>query len=332
MATPQRNQRRLPPSRNPPPDHPGGDNPGPGGLGRVLRWLVPALVLGAVVYFVLDAFPSANLTNAELASATALAAVVAAIVLRQGDWGGAGKVLKAAAVWIGLAAVLLVGYSFREELGFVKNRVLAEIDPSSVRTTGEREITVRASADGHFYLRAKGWLGAERPVFMFVGRVAVEKNLEAFLALDLPGTKFVVGDGPQLEQLRGKYPKTQFTGYRAGDELAATLAEADVFVFPSLTDTFGLVLLEALASGVPVAAFPVTGPIDVILDNNVGALDFDLRRAALDALGKSPAACRAYALGYSWRRCAEIFLGHLRPFERVLPDYQRKISTPSFTS
>ncbi|MGE0736091.1 MAG: glycosyltransferase family 4 protein [Alphaproteobacteria bacterium] len=183
-----------------------------------------------------------------------------------------------------------------------------------------------------FRPRAKGWLGADRPIFMFVGRVAVEKNIEAFLALDLPGTKFVVGDGPQLESLRAKYRAVRFTGYRQGEELAATLAEADVFVFPSLTDTFGLVLLEALASGVPVAAFPVTGPIDVVLDGKVGALDTDLRRAALEALQKSPDACRAYALGYSWRRCAEIFLGHLRPFGQPATDHQRKISAPSFTS
>lgn len=177
-----------------------------------------------------------------------------------------------------------------------------------------------------FHPRAKAWPELKRPLFMFVGRVAVEKNIEAFLALDLPGTKVVVGDGPQLGSLRAKYLAAHFTGYRTGEALASTLAEADVFVFPSLTDTFGLVLLEALASGVPVAAFPVTGPIDVILDTGVGVLDRDLRAAALAALDKSPEACRAYALGYSWRRCAEIFLGHLRPFDRTLPDRRRQIT------
>ncbi|MGE0736092.1 MAG: TIGR02281 family clan AA aspartic protease [Alphaproteobacteria bacterium] len=150
MPTPHFDPRRNSPDRAPPP---GG--PRPGGFGRVLRWLVPALVLGAVVFFVLNALPSANLSNAEMASATGLAAVVAAIVLRQRDWGGAGKVVKAAAIWIGLGVVLLVGYSFRDELGFVKNRVIGELDPSTVRATGDREMTVRASQDGHFYLRAE---------------------------------------------------------------------------------------------------------------------------------------------------------------------------------
>ncbi len=145
--------------------------------------------------------------------------------------------------------------------------------------------------------------------------MAVEKNIEAFLALDLPGTKVVVGDGPQRAALARKYPDAVFTGYKQGEELAAHVAAADAFVFPSLTDTFGLVLLEALASGVPVAAFPVTGPIDVILDPAVGCLDDDLAKAVREALTKDPAACRAYAEGYSWRACAEIFLGHLAPFE-----------------
>ncbi len=158
-------------------------------------------------------------------------------------------------------------------------------------------------------------LDLPRPVLLFVGRVAVEKNVEAFLKLDLPGTKVVVGDGPQRAALARKYPDVVFTGYKTGEDLAAHVAAADAFVFPSLTDTFGLVLLEALASGVPVAAFPVTGPIDVIRDPAVGCLDADLATAVREALTKDPAACRAYAEGYSWRACAEIFLGHLAPFE-----------------
>ena len=157
----------------------------------------------------------------------------------------------------------------------------------------------------------------DRPVFLFCGRVAVEKNIEAFLALDLPGTKVVVGDGPLMDSLKGRYPATVFTGYKQGEELARHIAAADVFVFPSLTDTFGLVLLEALASGVPVAAYPVTGPIDVILDEAVGCLDEDLGKAARTALEKDPAACRAYAEGYSWRACAELFFGNLAPFGAV---------------
>ncbi len=166
-----------------------------------------------------------------------------------------------------------------------------------------------------FRPREKALFGnRDRPVFLFCGRVAVEKNIEAFLALDLPGTKVVVGDGPLMDGLKGRYPETVFTGYKKGEELARHIASADVFVFPSRTDTFGLVLLEALACGVPVAAFPVTGPIDVIQDEAVGCLDEDLGEAARTALEKEPAACRAYAEGYSWRACAEIFFGNLAPF------------------
>ena len=125
-----------------------------------------------------------------------------------------------------------------------------------------------------------------RPVFLYVGRVAVEKNIRAFLDLDLPGSKVVVGDGPQLPALRREYPRVQFLGARFGEALARAYAGADAFVFPSLTDTFGLVMLEALACGTPVAAFPVTGPLDVLgaAPGAIGAIDTDLRRAALTAL------------------------------------------------
>jgi glycosyltransferase involved in cell wall biosynthesis len=154
-----------------------------------------------------------------------------------------------------------------------------------------------------------------RPIFICVGRVAVEKNIGAFLNLDLPGSKVVVGDGPILARLRRDHPNVLFTGPRYGDALARAYAGADVFVFPSLTDTFGLVLLEALACGTPVAAFPVTGPIDVLAstDGSVGVLNTDLRAAALAALGADRAACRAHAERYSWRACAEVFLSHLVP-------------------
>lgn len=165
-----------------------------------------------------------------------------------------------------------------------------------------------------FRPRPKADLGGPRPVFLFAGRVAVEKNIEAFLALDLPGSKVVVGDGPQLPALRARHPGAVFAGYKRGEELAEHIASADVFVFPSLTDTFGLVLLEALASGVPVAAFPVTGPIDVAADPRLGCLDWDLAKAALAALEKRPEDCRAHAEGYSWRACANIFLSNLHPF------------------
>ncbi|QIB35401.1 glycosyltransferase family 4 protein [Ancylobacter pratisalsi] len=154
-----------------------------------------------------------------------------------------------------------------------------------------------------------------RPIFVSVGRVAVEKNIGAFLKLDLPGSKVVVGDGPALASLRAQYPDTHFLGMKEGEALARIYAAADVFVFPSLTDTFGIVLLEAMASGLPVAAFPVTGPRDVIdaapADAPVGVLDPDLRRAALGALDIDRANARTYALGYSWRACTEQFLNNI---------------------
>nr|WP_294553939.1 glycosyltransferase family 1 protein [uncultured Rhodopila sp.] len=154
-----------------------------------------------------------------------------------------------------------------------------------------------------------------RPIFIYIGRVAVEKNIGAFLDLDLPGSKVVVGGGPQLASLRREYPNVTFTGPRYGEALARAYAGADVFVFPSLTDTFGLVLLESLACGTPVAAFPVTGPKDVLTSTagKIGSVNTDLRAAALDALTADREACRAHAEKYSWRACAEIFLSHLVP-------------------
>ncbi|MBY6263078.1 glycosyltransferase family 1 protein [Azospirillum sp. 412522] len=165
-----------------------------------------------------------------------------------------------------------------------------------------------------FHPRDKGFLNLARPVSMYVGRVAVEKNLEDFLRLDLPGTKVVVGDGPAREELQRKYPAVHWVGAKHGEELAKHYAAADVFVFPSRTDTFGLVLLEALASGVPVAAYPVPGPLDVVDGSGAGCLDEDLKRAVEGALAIPGQTCRDYALGYSWRRSAEQFLSNLRPF------------------
>jgi glycosyltransferase involved in cell wall biosynthesis len=158
-----------------------------------------------------------------------------------------------------------------------------------------------------------------RPIFIYVGRVAVEKNIGAFLDLDLPGSKVVVGGGPQLASLRREYPAVAFTGPRYGEELARAYAGADVFVFPSLTDTFGLVILESLACGTPVAAFPVTGPKDVLTGamGRVGAINADLRQAAQDALRGDRNACRAHAELYSWRACAELFLSHLMPLREA---------------
>src|ERR1700761_5870861 len=157
-----------------------------------------------------------------------------------------------------------------------------------------------------------------RPIFATVGRVAVEKNLEAFLSLDLPGTKVVIGDGPARAELQRRFPDAKFLGEKTGKDLTSHIAAADVFVFPSLTDTFGGVQLEALACGTPVAAFPVTGPLDVIADHPVGALDKDLRAACLRALTMSRETCRAFALERSWEKCARQFLGNLSVFKPSL--------------
>jgi glycosyltransferase involved in cell wall biosynthesis len=148
------------------------------------------------------------------------------------------------------------------------------------------------------------------PVFLCVGRVAVEKNLEAFLELDLPGTKVIVGDGPARRKLERRYPQAIFLGARHGEELAEIYAACDVFVFPSKTDTFGLVLLEALASGSPIAAFPVQGPRDVIGSAAVGVLSDDLRAACLEALGIRREACVEFAAAHSWEASARVFIEH----------------------
>ena len=176
-----------------------------------------------------------------------------------------------------------------------------------------------------FRPRDKSFIDLPRPIALYVGRVAVEKNIEAFLELKQPGSKMVVGDGPQLAQLSRKYPEVHFVGVKEGEDLAKHFAAADVFVFPSLTDTFGLVLLEALACGVPVAAYPVAGPLDVIGDAPVGCLDMDLGVAVTKALGASPDACRAHAEMYSWEASTAQFLENIVPFptERFFPSGDR---------
>jgi glycosyltransferase involved in cell wall biosynthesis len=160
-------------------------------------------------------------------------------------------------------------------------------------------------------------LNTARPIFLYVGRVAVEKNVEAFLKLDLPGSKWVCGEGPQLAELKSRYPEANYLGVLSQPELAKVYAAADVFVFPSRTDTFGLVLLEALACGLPVAAFPVTGPIDVLADGPAGAMNEDLREACLHALKIDRADARAWAERFSWRAASEQFASHLRPLPHV---------------
>jgi glycosyltransferase involved in cell wall biosynthesis len=168
-----------------------------------------------------------------------------------------------------------------------------------------------------FYPRNIRRLGSRPPIFLYVGRVAVEKNIEAFLELDLPGSKWVVGEGPALANLRARYPDTNFLGVLAQNDLAEIYSSADVFVFPSKTDTFGLVLLEAMACGLPVAAYPVTGPLDVIGDSPGGALRDDLKSACLAALTLSRDDAAHHASKYSWRAATEQFLAHIHPRQRV---------------
>ncbi|MGF9691900.1 glycosyltransferase family 1 protein [Rhizobium sp. 0TCS1.26] len=155
--------------------------------------------------------------------------------------------------------------------------------------------------------------GLQRPIFLTVGRVAIEKNLPAFLDLDLPGSKVVVGDGPLRADLERRYPDVLFTGMKTGEELARAYAQADVFVFPSKTDTFGNTILEALASGVPVAAYPVTGPVDIIeAGSGAGALNDDLRQACLDALACSRENARRLARGFTWEAASRQFLNNVQ--------------------
>jgi glycosyltransferase involved in cell wall biosynthesis len=176
-----------------------------------------------------------------------------------------------------------------------------------------------------FYPRPAATSGHKRPIFVCVGRVAPEKNLDAFLELDLPGTKLIVGDGPDLPRLSQKYPHAIFAGKKVGEELAGIYAQCDAFVFPSKTDTFGLVLLEAIASGLPVAAFPVPGPLDVVGATGAGVLSPDLRQAALAALKMGridPDKCLA---DFTWERCVDIFEGilvKLPPFDNPTPSIQ----------
>jgi glycosyltransferase involved in cell wall biosynthesis len=174
-----------------------------------------------------------------------------------------------------------------------------------------------------FYFRGKGALSLPRPISMYMGRVSVEKGLDDFLQLDLPGTKVIVGGGPDFGRLKSRYPEAVFTGPKFGAELAEILSAADVFVFPSRTDTFGLCMLEAMACGVPVAAYPVPGPQDVVINRSTGILDSDLKQAIMLALTLDGDACIEFALEHSWEKSTSRFLDfqtriHTRPGDVAL--------------
>ena len=178
-----------------------------------------------------------------------------------------------------------------------------------------------------FRPKPKDFLALARPIAAYVGRVAIEKNIDAFLGMRWEGSKIVVGDGPERVRLQQQYPGATFTGYKFGDELASYLAAADVMVFPSRTDTFGLVNLEAMACGVPVAAYPVTGPIDVIEDGVTGALDNDLAAAARRALELDPGACRTRALKSGWDISTRLFEGNLTACREVATEPREPVQT-----
>jgi glycosyltransferase involved in cell wall biosynthesis len=156
----------------------------------------------------------------------------------------------------------------------------------------------------------------KRPILMYVGRVSVEKSIEEFLDLNLEGSKYVVGDGPDFARLKAKYPQVRFVGFKSGEELAGCYASADVFVFPSRTDTFGLVILEALASGVPVAAYPVRGPLDIIRHGETGFLDEDLGKAVIQAMAIDGRKCREFALSHNWTTSVRQFIDNLAIIRR----------------
>ena len=167
-----------------------------------------------------------------------------------------------------------------------------------------------------FRPRPNATLGLPRPIFLYVGRVSIEKNLEAFLRLDLPGSKVVCGGGPMLERYRHQYPRVRWFGSVARHQLVDIYSAADSFVYPSRTDTFGLVMLEALACGTPVAAFPVAGPLDVVGTSAAGVLNVDLRSAALRSLEVPRAAARARAMEFDWDLVSRQFVSHLVPAQR----------------
>ena len=180
-----------------------------------------------------------------------------------------------------------------QEIGFDKDKMV---------------VWTRGANHGAFQKPKKINLEYKRPIYLYVGRVSIEKNIRAFLDLDLEGTKLIVGKGPDLDKLQKEYPEAKFKGERTNGELASYFASSDVFVFPSKTDTFGIVIIEALKCGLPVAAYPVAGPKDIFNGTNIGSLNNDLKKAALEALKSDRSACIEHAKKYTWENCAKIFL------------------------
>jgi len=230
-------------------------------------------------------------------------------------------------------APIPVGWTYRALRWFHNAATRVMVNTDSMRrgleTRGFRNVVIwgRGVDTELFRPGVAAALDLPRPVFAYAGRVAVEKNLEAFLSLDLPGSKLVIGDGPALEALKARFPKVHYAGYRFGQDLVAHLAAADVFVFPSRTDTYGLVMLEALACGLPVAAFPVPGPRDVVQPGVTGVLHEDLRTAALGALDIDRYACRDFAQERSWQRATHQFaqqLVNVRTGDRVMVPTARR--------
>lgn len=214
-----------------------------------------------------------------------------------------------------IPGTLTLGYAYFRRFHAPSRAVMVPTETMMARLAERRFHNIALwsrGVDGTLFRpRTERFLHDPRPIYLYAGRVAIEKNIEAFLRLDLPGTKYVVGAGPRLRKLKAAYPNARYVGYVDDATLAAFYAAADVFVFPSRSETFGLVLLEALASGLPVAAFPVTGPLDIVGNSGTGCLHEDLGVAIERALEIPRDACRAHALTFSWVEATQQFLGYI---------------------